>query len=125
MYDGFKFPPTMDQHKTMLWHIQKQRWIWGPDISINMTFLPIHKGSCGIALSRNVGAIFFFNQFKSFEYSVKGCLVALVFNFSINDWIKVDGCLYKFDSKVINHPDYGEENKMLSSTSYFNKNSEL
>ena len=103
----------------MLWHVQKQRWFWGPDISINTTFLPIHKGSCGVALSRNVGAIFFFN------HSVKDCLVALVFNFSIKEWIKADGCFCKFDSKVMNHPDYGEENKMLSSTSYFNKNSEL
>ena len=54
-----------DARKTMIWQIQKQRWVPGPDIPIQLENdfdYFIHQRSTGVSLGKNVGAIFFFNQ---------------------------------------------------------------
>ena len=118
---------SYDYKRTRLWHIKKQRWLWGPDIPCIKPL--IHKGSCGLALQKNIGAIFFVNDspFGCFkEGSIdhgngeQNCLVALVYNFTIHQWIRQDGCFYQLDPKPLT-PDA----IMLRSTSYFNKNEEM
>ena len=112
--------------RTKLWHIKKQRWLWGPDIPC---IEPLsHQGSCGLALQKNIGAIFFVNYspfgcFKEgdidHENGEQNCLVALVYNFTSHQWIRQDGCFYQFDFKSLS-----SDAVMLRSTSYFNKNEE-
>ena len=49
----------------MIWQIQKQRWVPGPDIPIQLENdfdYFIHQRSTGVSLGKNVGTIFFFNQ---------------------------------------------------------------
>ena len=74
---------TVDNEKTMLWHTVKRRWLWGPNIPYEILGIEpskqiIHKGSCGLPIQRNVGAIFFFHP------KIKSCLVVLVAPFIIN-----------------------------------------
>ena len=141
-----------DPRKTMVWQIQKQRWIWGPDIPIydpelenitQATLLPplgglppppppppgststfIHQGSTGLSLGQNLGVIFFFSQVSSNE----GCMVAMAFDFSIQRWIKINKCIYRLDNVPIQAISTGWPKKsgiLLRSASYFNKNAEL
>ena len=149
-----------DQQQTMLWHIKKQRWLWGPEIPCfdsdcfaelwetgdfpvyypndfitqNNCLDPhdptcfgcfdtstfdafIHKGSTGLAINRNVGAIFFINHGKC---NRQNCLVALVYDFTNHIWLKKDGCFYKLEYKAMS-----DGSIMLRSTSYFNKNEKM
>ena len=54
-----------DKRKTMLWHIQKQRWIWGPDVPIFYSEAElqndeiIHQGSSGVAIRKHIGWLHF------------------------------------------------------------------
>ena len=148
-----------DQKQTMLWHIKKQRWLWGPDIPCfdsdclaelwetgdfevywNFIITPnncanpkdpacfacfdtstfdaiIHKGSTGLAIKQNVGALFFMNHGKC---NRQNCLVALGYDFANHKWIKQDGCFYQFDLKSLS-----SDAIMLRSTSYYNKHEEM
>ena len=149
--DNPHFPWIGDPRKTMVWQIQKQRWIWGPDIPIydpelenitQATLLPplglppppppppgststfIHQGSTGLSLGQNLGVIFFFSQVSSNE----GCMVAMAFDFSIQRWIKINKCIYRLDNVPIQAISTGWPKKsgiLLRSASYFNKNAEL
>ena len=117
-----------DPRKTMVWQIQKQRWIWGPEIpnydlelETNFWHKPfIHQGSTGLSLGQNVGVIIFFNQ----ALSKQGCMVAMAFDFSIQRWTKIDKCFYLMDNVPIQEISKAS-GILLRSASYFNKNAEL
>ena len=123
-----------DPRKTMVWQIQKQRWIWGPDIPFydpelenNLWHKPfIHQGSTGFSRSQNVGVIIFFNQ----ALSKQGCMVAMAFDFSIQRWTKIDKCFYLLDNVPIQAISLASgihttSKILLRSASYFNKSAEL
>ena len=58
---------------------------------------------------------------RAVDLSKQGCMIAMVFDFSILDWIKVDKCFYRLENVPIDM----FSGIMLRSASYFNKNAEL
>ena len=113
-----------DQDKTMLWHIKKQRWLWGPKIPKyheNLLDVPyIHEGSTGVSINKTVGLILFFSEVQN------DCLVALAFDFLAETWITINNCFYQLEYPV-HFVGFRQANSdiNLKSTSYFDKNSEL
>ena len=98
--------------QTMIWHIKKQRWLWGPKNPNNTVIL----GATGIALNRTSAMLVYPN------WNTLNCLDTSTFDFATRTWINNKSCFYNFKHKFM---DYTHNLTGMKSTSYFDKYGKL
>ena len=89
---------TKNFNRTLLWHIKKQIWIWGPWIpqKLNISDDSYYsiKGASGIAIDRTTGMIVFPN------FNQPYCLAYMIYDFKAFNWTDVNVCFFKLDKKL-------------------------
>ena len=111
------------QQRTMIWHIAKQTWMWGPKIpNHDYTYQELatlkaliskhyyFEMACGVALNRTVGLIVFPNPIE-FD-----CIGTMTYDFVAQKWLEIQRCFYRLKYKrLMIHQ------STLKSASYFSK----
>ena len=109
--------------RTLLWHITKQRWIWGPWIPQEFNSLlqsDIIKGASGIAINQTVGMIVFPN-FEEPNFEEPNCLAYMIYNFKAFNWTDINVCFFKLSKKL----DFFNRLATTESASSFDKDGEM
>ena len=103
--------------RTLLWHIERKIWIWGPWMSQKFNFFEQNTGSkglTGIAINQTIGMLVF-PTFSAFD-----CLAYMTYDFQAFDWTDDNYCFFKLDKYLYW---YGEA--ITKSASSFDKNGDM